>query len=103
MAKAGRLAITLDGLRQLIKDLHTQGIKPAAVLVSEHDKRDIKQEVKALSKQHAKSSERKDADKSEICFVSGVPIVSHASCQRGKARIIQKNDLADRNRDVMVR
>jgi hypothetical protein len=103
MAKAGRLAITLDGLRQLIKDLHAQGIKPAAILVSEHDKRDIKQEVKALSKQHAKSSEAKDADKRELCLVSGVPVVSHRDCPRGKARVIQRNDVADRNRDVMVR
>lgn len=102
MAKAGRLSITLEGLRLLIKDLHAQGVRPAALLVSEHDKRDLKQEVMALSKQHSKDAEEQGHDKRALCFISGVPVVSHPHCAPGKARVIQKNELADRNRDVLV-
>lgn len=100
---AGRLAISFEGLRRLIADLHQQGVKPAALLVSEHEKRDLKQEIMALSKQHSADAEDADHDLKAIAFVGGIPILSHKDVPQGSARVITRNDIADRNRDVMVR
>lgn len=99
----GRLAISFEGLRLLIADLHSQGIRPAALLVSEHDKRDLKHEIMAMSKQHSKDAEEKDHDVKTVGFISGIPIISHPSVDPGKARVIQKTDVTDRNRDILVR
>jgi len=99
----GRLAISFVGLRLLIADLHAQGVMPAAILVSLHEKRDLKQELMARSKVHAKDAEEADHDLKAIGFIGGIPIISHADVPRGQARIIKKTDVADRNRDVIVR
>jgi hypothetical protein len=99
----GKLAISFEGLRLLIADLHKQGIQPAAILVSEHEKRDLKQELMAGSKQHSKDAEEADHDLRAIGFIGGIPIMSHKDVPRGQARIIKKMDAADRNRDVIVR
>lgn len=98
-----RLVISFDGLRLLIADLHKQGVKPAAILVSPQEKRDLKQELMAGSKQHSKDAEDDDHDLRAIGFIGGIPIISHKDVPRGSARIIQKNDAADRNRDLVVK
>lgn len=98
-----KLAISFDGLRQLIADLHAAGQKPAAILVSPHEKRDLKQELMARSKQHSPDAEEKDHDTHAIGFVGGIPIISHKDVPRGKARVITRNDPTDRNRDIHVR
>lgn len=100
---AGRLAISFEGLRRLISDLHVAGVKPAALLVSPHEKRDLKQEIMALSKQHSDDAEDADHDTRAIGFVGGIPIISHKDVPQGSARVITRNDVADRNRDVIVR
>lgn len=97
------LAISFDGLRQLIADQHAAGLKPAAILVSEHEKRDLKQELMARSKQHLPEAEKADHDLETVGFIGGVPIISHKDVPRGKCRIIMRHSLADRNRDVIVR
>lgn len=79
------------------------GLKPAAILVSPHEKRDLKQELMALSKQHTKDAEEDDHDLRAIGFIGGVPIISHKDVSRGQARIITRNDTADRNRDLIVK
>lgn len=99
----GKLAISFEGLRLLIADLHAKGIKPRAILVSEHEKRDLKQELMAASKQHLKDAEDADHDLRAIGFIGGVPIISHKDCPRGTARIIPQATLKDRNHDVVVR
>ncbi len=99
----GRLAISFEGLRLLIADLHKAGVKPAAILVSPHEKRDLKQELMAGSKQHDKDAEEADHDMRAIGFIGGIPIISHPHVPRGEARIIKKDDAADRNRDVIVK
>jgi len=99
----GKLAISFEGLRLLIADLHKQGLKPAAILVSPHEKRDLKQELMAGSKQHTEDAEEFDHDLRAIGFIGGIPIISHKDVLRGQARIIKKNDVADRNRDLVVR
>lgn len=103
MAGPGRLVISFEGLRLLIADLHARGVKPAAILVSEHEKRDLKHELMAMSKQHSKDAEEADHDLHTIGFIGGIPIISHKDCPRGQARIIPRRDLADRNRDIIVK
>lgn len=98
-----RLAISFEGLRLLVSDLHKQGIKPAAILVSEHEKRDLKQELMAMSKQHSKDAEEADHDLKTIGFIGGIPIISHKDVPRGQARIIKRTDVANRDRDLVVR
>lgn len=99
----GRLAISFEGLRLLVADLHKQGVKPAAILVSEHEKRDLKQELMAMSKQHSKDAEEVDHDLKAIGFIGGIPIISHKDVPRGQARIVKRNDAAHRDRDLIVR
>lgn len=98
-----RLVISFEGLRLLVADLHKQGIKPAAILVSENEKRDLKQELMARSKQHTKDAEEANHDLSTIGFIGGIPIMSHKNVPRGQARIIKRTDVADRNRDMVIR
>ena len=99
----GRLAISFEGLRLLISDLHKQGVKPAAILVSPQEKRDLKQELMAGSKVHSKDAEEADHDLRAIGFIGGIPILSHKDVPRGQARIIKKVDATDRSRDLIVR
>lgn len=99
----GKLAISFEGLRLLIADLRKQGINPAAILVSEQEKRDLKQELMAGSKEHSKDAEEADHDMRAIGFIQGIPIVSHKDVPRGQARIIKKAEVAHRDRDIIVR
>lgn len=99
----GRLAISFEGLRLLIADLHHRGVKPAAILVSLHEKRDLKQELMSMSKQHSPDAEDANHDLRAIGFIGGIPIISHKDVPRGEARIIKKTDVADRNRDIIAR
>ncbi|MCC6530937.1 MAG: hypothetical protein IT531_00170 [Burkholderiales bacterium] len=87
----------------LIADLHRQGVRPAALLVSEREKRDLKQEIMAASKAHSLDAEHADHDRHAIGFVGGIPVISHRDVPRGQARVITKTDVADRNRDLVVR
>lgn len=73
------------------------------MLVSSHEKRDLKQEIMAGSKLHFKDAEEADHDQRAIGFLGGIPILSHKDVPRGQARIIKQTDVADRNRDVVVR
>lgn len=97
-----RLAITFDGLRMLIADLIQQGHQPAAVLLSPHEKRDLKQEIMSRSKEHSKDAEEWDHDLRAFAFIAGVPVLSHQDVPRGSARIIEKRAVHDRNRDHRV-
>lgn len=97
-----QLAISFDGLRLLIDDLRKAGHNPAAILVSPHEKRDLKQELMSRSKKHTKDAEEKDHDTHTIGFVQGVPILSHPHVPRGKARVMDRNAIHDRNRDTIT-
>lgn len=99
----GKLAISFEGLRLLIADLLKRGVRPAAILVSPHEKRDLKQELMAGSKQHTKDAEAADHDLRAIGFIGGIPIISHKDVPRGQARIMRNTDVTDRNRDLIVR
>lgn len=95
--------ISFDGLRMMIADLRAKGHRPAAILVSEHDKRDLKREIIERSKGHMPDAEQDDHDKKAIGFVQGIPVLSHKDVPRGKARIIDRMNLNDRNRDHHVK
>lgn len=103
MLLKGRLAISFEGLRTLIAECHAKGVKPAAVLVSPYEKRDLKQELMAMSKQHTKDAEQADHDLIAFGFIGGIPIMSHKDVPRGQARIIKRHDLKHRDRDIIVR
>lgn len=98
-----RLCLTLAGLRQLIADQHAAGVKPAAILVSPHEKRDLKQEIMAMAKQYTKDAKNADHDLETIGFIGGIPIVSHKDVSRGQCRIVLRNSPGDRNRDIIAR
>lgn len=83
----------------MVADLLKQGHHPAAILVSPHEKRDLKQDIMARSKNHTKDAEDENHDLSTIGFVAGIPIISHKDVPRGKARIIDRTAIHDRSRD----
>lgn len=99
----GRLAISFEGLRALIADLHKKGVKPAAILVAPSEKRDLKQELMAMSKQHSKDAEEADHDLKAIGFIGGIPIMSHKDVSSGQCRVMLRQDIRDRNRDIIVK
>ena len=71
--------------------------------MSEHEKRDLKHEIMAGSKKHFADAEHADHDLGAIGFIGGIPVVSHRHVPRGQARVMLKTDVADRNRDLVVR
>jgi hypothetical protein len=98
-----RLAISFDGLRLLLNELIERGHKPAAIMVSPNEKRDLKQELMARSKQHTKDAESADHDVGVIGFIHGIPIISHPHVPPGKCRIMDRDAIGDRSRDHIVR
>lgn len=98
-----KLVITFEGLRLLINDLIASGQKPGAILVSPHEKRDLKRELMDRAKQRTPDTAENDHDLETIGFINGIPIISHKDVDRGKARIMLATDVLDRNRDVVVK
>jgi hypothetical protein len=82
--------LTWEGLNNLIGDLRGSGKRiPAAILVSEYERRDLNQEILAHSEAPvAKGDQRPEHDGACIGFISGVMIASHPDVPRGKARLI---------------
>jgi len=70
-------------------------------MVSEIEKRDLKQELMAHSIEHAPEAEAADHDQSVIGFIEGVVIVSARDVPRGRAWIVPRRD-QDRNRLIAV-
>lgn len=98
--------LTLDSLRELIRDQRARGVEPAFILLSPHDKRDIKQELQHMAGELCAADTHEHAniergqlldrdgnalsDEDVIGIVQGVFIASHAEISRGKARIVPK-------------
>lgn len=98
--------LTLDSLRELIRDQRARGLTPLVILLSEHEKRDIKQELMHAAGEQCKAETSVDEsiesgklldrdgnalpDDSLIGIVQGVFIASHPEVSRGRARIIPK-------------
>lgn len=83
-------SLTLEGIREMIQDLRRNGQRiPNYILVSEHERRDLNQELLADSKEDvAKSDQSPEHDGVAIGFVEGVMVRSHPDVPRGRARFI---------------
>ena len=77
------LVLTLESVREMINDLRARGLPANVVMVSEYDKRDLKQELMAMGEPLS------DTDEDVIGFIQGCMVVSHPDVPRGKARIIK--------------
>lgn len=82
--------LTVEGLRNLLQDWRNAGRRiPNYILVSEHDRRDLNQDLLAGSTQEvAKADQREDHDGEAIGMIEGVMVRSHPDVPRGKARFI---------------
>jgi len=82
--------LTVDGIRNLLLDLRTQGKPmPEAILVSEYDRRELNQDVLGHSASEvAKDDQKPDHDRAAIAVIEGVLIACHPDIRRGKARLI---------------
>ena len=82
--------LTVDGLRDMIQDMRRHGQRiPNIILVSEHERRDLNQDLLAGSAvEVAKADERPEHDGEAIGLVEGVMLRSHPDVPRGKARLI---------------
>ena len=84
-----RPRLTVDGLRNLIADLRVRGQVPKAIYVSEHDRRDLNQDLMAGSIQPvAKEDQKPEHDGVALGVIEGVVILTDPSLARGKARCI---------------
>lgn len=62
---------------------------PSAILVSEHDRRDLNQDLLGGSVEPvAKADQRPEHDGQAIGVIEGVVVMSHPDIARGKARLI---------------
>jgi hypothetical protein len=87
------LTLRLSGLRALILDLIEAGQRPVAVLLSEYEKRDLKQEMLELAPlvRNGEHGPEEVPDNEAICLIEGVPVMSSPDVPRGKAWIIPES------------
>jgi len=66
------------------------GQRPVAVLLSEHEKRDLKQEMLDIAPlvRTGENGPEPVQDDEAFCFVEGVPVMSNKDVPRGKAWIV---------------
>lgn len=95
-----RLAITLDGLRNLIRDLRAAGQGPAAILVSEFEKKDLKFEMMSLAKATTPDAEA-TVDRA-VCIIDGVIVMSNKSVPRGRAWLVPRDPLPRKRLDTDI-
>ena len=91
--------LRFSGLRTLVADLTESGRRPFCILLSDFEKRDLKQELLeacpiTLTGDHGT---RNATDTETLCFIDGVPVMSSADVPRGKAWVIP----ADKQKVVM--
>lgn len=92
-----RPRLTVDGLRQFLADWRKAGRpNPQAILVSEHDRRDLNQDLLAGSViDVAKPDQSPQHDHDAIGVIEGVPIFSHRDVGRGQARLLLPDPRVD--------
>ena len=81
------LVLTIESVRELICDLRVRGLPAKLVMVSEYDKRDLKQELMAMGDSLAES------DEDVIGFIQGCMVISHRDVPHGTARILKSHDI----------
>lgn len=91
--------LTAEGIRQLIRDLRDSNQRiPTYIIVSEYDRRDLNQDVLAMSTTPvAKNDQRPEHDGQAIAILEGVMVRSHPEVPRGKARLVYP-PLLDQNK-----
>lgn len=89
-----RLVLTVNSLRELIRDQRAAGVDPAAILLSPHDKRDVKQELLELSAKMSGALKDREGDlvgdEDVLGVIQGCFILSHRNVPRGKAWVLPK-------------
>ena len=75
--------LTVGSVRELINDLRARGLSAKVVIVSEYDKRELKQELMEMGESLAES------DEDVIGFIQGCMVISHRDVPRGTARILR--------------
>ena len=83
------LVLTLDSVREMINDLRARGLPAKFVMFSEHDKRELKQELMELGESLAVS------DEDVIGFIQGCMVISHRDVPRGTARILMPEKVSN--------
>lgn len=88
--------LTFDGLTDMLRDMRLAGQRmPSLILVSEYDRRDLNQDVLGQSiEEVAKADQAPEHDGKCICYVEGVPVMSHKDIARGKARLVYPEQYA---------
>ena len=79
--------LTVDSVRELINDLRARGLSAKMVMVSEYDKRELKQELMQMGEPLAQS------DEDVIGFIQGCMVISHRDVPRGTARILRPESM----------
>lgn len=82
--------LRLAGLRALVRDLLDSGQCPIAILLSEQEKRDLKQEMLDLAPltRNGEHGPEPVPDSEAFAFIEGVPIMSSKEISHGKASIM---------------
>ena len=81
------MVLTLDSVRELIADLRARGLPANMVMVSEYDKRELKQELMAMGES------LNESDEDVIGFIQGCMVISHRDVPRGTARVLKSHDM----------
>ena len=80
--------LTVDGFKQLVKDLtEAHGRKPTCILLSEYDRRELNQELlSAATNKVAAEDQRPEHDGEAIGYIDGVSFASERGLSRGRCR-----------------
>jgi hypothetical protein len=83
-------ALTWEGLTNMLGDMRKAAQRmPDVIMVSEHDRRDLNQEILGHSTNEvAKADQAPEHDGACVGFIQGVMVRSHPDVPRGKARLI---------------
>ena len=81
------MVLTLESVREMISDLRALGLPAKLVMVSEYDKRELKQELMAMG------DSLEESDEDVIGFIHGCMVISHRDVPRGTARILKSHDI----------
>lgn len=81
--------LTVDGLREMFADMRKAGEPiPAAILLSEYDRRELNQDLCAGAKEVLEDAKRPEHDGDAVAIIEGVMITSHRDVPRGSARLL---------------
>jgi hypothetical protein len=81
--------LTVGGILEMLADMRASGEPmPAAILLSEYDRRELNQDLCAGAAQTLEDAKRDRHDGDAIAIIGGVPVFSHRDVRRGTARLV---------------